>query len=960
MCEKEQIEVVLGQEPNLRKAADLRTDRKKDCFILLKGTAKRPRRWRHRDGYVAVELDEYTVVSTYFSPNGADANFEHLLDELELLIRTSSKPVIVGCDLNARMAMANDRMTTKRGKMLEEWTMKNGLVLHNVGNTPTYSSSRGSSIIDVTITTATIAAKIRGWTVEETEELLSDHFPVKFSVHAPSPDSATPSTTCRGWKATPQALTALAARFAKISKQVTLPDPDKLMKTIIAACNLTLKKRDGKNSRKPVYWWSEEIAAARKVCITKRRELQRERKRRPTVEREQQLYQAYSKAKKDYQAKIDGSKREKWQALCKELDDNVWGTAYQIVTKRLKHRRTELLDHKTVAEQFEKLFPQNTQTGEREERVEEAFLEPPREFTHEELMQAVKGLKKRRAPGEDCITNEMLTVCVNANPKIFLATFNVCMATGKFPPIWKRAVLILIEKPQKMNQDRSYHPLCMLSTVGKLLGRLINARIVAELEASGKISEEQFGYRKGRGTVDAVMSILRDARERKKISLPHRGFRVMVLLDVKNAFNSLPWQEVKKAMRRDGVSGEMTRLLDSYLSERVVILPGGEERKISCGLPQGSVVGGTLWNLCYDSLLRIKLERGVRVVAYADDLAVIVRGSTESELVDKAEYCVAKIGSTLRKMGLQLAPQKTEMVILEGRRKLTSMSIRVEGTVVTSTNSVKYLGVHIDKDIHMKTHVIKTAERSMTTINSLSRIMPRVGGPGQQKRKLLATVVRSIALYAAPAWEDAMKYQKYKNLLRSVERKTSILVTAAYRTVSTEAVSAIAGCPPYDLLVWERARNWESRGKEATNNRQEMLRRWQERWSQYGGWASVFIKDVRAWQERGPPSDYHTTQAMTGHGAFGTYLKKIKKMDSDECWFGCRVPDTPAHTVFECAKFRKAREEAEDEIAQQVREQNVAELLLNEHTSVTVMGMLRSIMREKEAEELMREREASE
>jgi hypothetical protein len=40
-------------------------------------------------------------------------------------------------------------------------------------------------------------------------------------------------------------------------------------------------------------------------------------------------------------------------------------------------------------------------------------------------------------------------------------------------------------------------------------------------------------------------------------------------------------------------------------------------------VPQGSILGPTLWNLYYDGVLRLQMPEGVQVIGYADDLAVI-------------------------------------------------------------------------------------------------------------------------------------------------------------------------------------------------------------------------------------------------------------------------------------------------------------------------------------------------
>ena len=216
--------------------------------------------------------------------------------------------------------------------------------------------------------------------------------------------------------------------------------------------------------------------------------------------------------------------------------------------------------------------------------------------------------------------------------------------------------------------------------------------------------------------------------------------------------------------------------------------------------------------------------------------------------------------------------------------------------------------------------------------------------------------MQSMSLYAAPAWEDVLRHKKYQGLLRRIERKASISVASAYRTVSTDAVGAIAGCPPYDLLARERSQNWKTRGTMAQENHQQMLDNWQLRWRNYAGWAGNFIKDVREWIKRGPATEYYATQAITGHGVFGTYLYEIKKAPDSMCWYECGTPDTPAHTIFECERFVENRIAINLQVGQQVTQQNIAELLVrSREDGKRVMTFLSNIMREKEREERRRE-----
>ena len=46
--------------------------------------------------------------------------------------------------------------------------------------------------------------------------------------------------------------------------------------------------------------------------------------------------------------------------------------------------------------------------------------------------------------------------------------------------------------------------------------------------------------------------------------------------------------------------------------------------KLTCGVPQGSVVGQSLWNLYCGDVFRIQMPDVVTLIGYADDLALVV------------------------------------------------------------------------------------------------------------------------------------------------------------------------------------------------------------------------------------------------------------------------------------------------------------------------------------------------
>ena len=129
--------------------------------------------------------------------------------------------------------------------------------------------------------------------------------------------------------------------------------------------------------------------------------------------------------------------------------------------------------------------------------------------------------------------------------------------------------------------------------------------------------------------------------------------------------------------------------------------------------------------------------RGATLIGYADDLALVTVARSGTELIHKINTALIEITEWLKRKDLTIAPEKTEVVLLSGRRKLKEIEVDIGEQRIKSRSSVKYLGVVFDKDLKMREHVRRVAARANEVATKLSRLMPNIGGPRSSKRRVL-------------------------------------------------------------------------------------------------------------------------------------------------------------------------------------------------------------------------------
>jgi len=359
----------------------------------------------------------------------------------------------------------------------------------------------------------------------------------------------------------------------------------------------------------------------------------------------------------------------------------------------------------------------------------------------------------------------------------------------------------------------------------------------------------------------------------------------------------------------------------------------------------------------YDGLLRTILPSGVKFLAFADDVALVAEARDSIQLEQLLTISANRVKAWLAKAGLQLALQKCEAMIITNTRTNNDMRINIDGHLVSTCKSLKYLGLQLDSKWSFSAYAIAVAEKAGKVVQNLARKMPNISTAKSRKRKLLSNVAHSILLY--PTWSQDMSKTGWTSLLR-IQRRICLRVASAYCTVSSDAVGVTACIPPLELMANERRNIYEFRGNPSTQHTKDTLIAWQNRWngSSKGRWTYSLIGDLDKWVKRKHGViDFHLTQALSGHGCFSAHLKRFGKLNSSECWYCGHPVDDAKHTIFVCDAWESKRSRVNTLYATTITPSNFANYMLQSEEFWTIGAtFINEVLRKKEEEERRRQK----
>ena len=246
---------------------------------------------------------------------------------------------------------------------------------------------------------------------------------------------------------------------------------------------------------------------------------------------------------------------------------------------------------------------------------------------------------------------------------------------GEIPEEWRKGIISPIHKRGERGEVKNYRGVTLMCTAYKVYATILNAKLKAEV--GDKLEEGQFGFRKGRGTMDAVYVVNYVAnRELGK----KRGKLYACFVDLKAAFDWVDRGRLAETMRKMGVGGRLRkRIMDIYKETKNVVKVGEKRTKefwTTRGVRQGCPLSPTLFNIFLADLeeeMRKVKEGGVVIgrekvwsIIYADDITLMATSQ------EGLKHMLKRLRKYLERKGLTLSTEKSKILVFEkgegGRR----------------------------------------------------------------------------------------------------------------------------------------------------------------------------------------------------------------------------------------------------------------------------------------------------
>ncbi|XP_069466304.1 4'-phosphopantetheine phosphatase isoform X1 [Ambystoma mexicanum] len=663
-----------------------------------------------------------------YRPPGPISTFnEDITTVISEKLKNSSQTLVLG-DFNLGFNDFNDHQATAVANTLSE------LGFTQIVNTPTHTKGRTLDwIASHNCNPAITAIAPQTW---------SDHHLISFTLNTKRPTVSTPTPAIPTLTRNKKNITAANILPYILPKLNSLPDhtdPGTLVDEFNNAMSSALdrvapfKLRNSKPKKHLNPWFTPHLKNLR----LQKRKCETAWNRYPTAENKTNLINISSQYKKDiilakqetYNNRITqaNSSMKELFSILKELetpiavqDDSIknktWCTDIQLaLTNKVANLQTKIA-----------LKRASLPTQPPLDKIPTPKESPLFRFSNVSVIEVEKTiltLKPSNCKGDQCPAQLIKDAARDLAPFI-TKLINASFKTGNIPRNLKESWVLPLLKKQTLdpNIPTNYRPITTVPFLLKILDKIAYTQIQNFLEMYHLLGTRQSGFRPQHGTETALIDLkaqIDSLRDQGKLAL-------LLLLDLSAAFDLVDHRVLCNHLDSAAhFSGEAIVWIQSFLSDRTmrVFSPAAaaDPIPITCGVPQGSCVSPTLYNIFTKPLFDDLDNLGITYTNYADDTQILLplTGDYVEDLA-LVNRVYSIVQAWMANHGLCLNDDKTELIILGTAARISKLNQNysafiIDGNTIKVAREVKTLGFYLDATLSFTKQVNALASSTAYT-----------------------------------------------------------------------------------------------------------------------------------------------------------------------------------------------------------------------------------------------------
>ena len=369
---------------------------------------------------------------------------------------------------------------------------------------------------------------------------------------------------------------------------------------------------------------------------------------------------------------------------------------------------------------------------------------------------------KNSASGYDDISPMLLKTSINHISVPLSHICNLSLTEGVYPDNLKLANVVPLFKADDCMLFNNYRPVSILCVFSKVFEKIMFNRLQKFLNDFNILYKNQFGFRINHSTHMAHI-VLMD----KIVHALENGESVIGLyLDFSKAFDTVNHAILLDKLEHYGIRGNALSWFKSYLTNRRQFVTYNNiksaEKIISCGVPQGSILGPLLFLIYINDLANVCVH--TLPILFADDTNLFISGKNLNDMAVLINYELEEISTWLKANRLSLNVKKTHFMVFSKKHMANSdLQIEINGEIITRCQKTKFLGVIIDEKVTWREHINYISGKVSKGIGII--IKARKVLHKQSLANLYYSFIYPYLIFCNHVWGNACKSHMHKLLL---------------------------------------------------------------------------------------------------------------------------------------------------------------------------------------------------